>query len=202
MGALLDHRGAEKRHEEGSVSPAQHPLPFPTAYHPHRREYYERINHLVQQYLYIDRLLDSSLPHDLLNEYNDMPVSAFRGGVEIPDTISEERQPSTQSELSKPHNKIKRTPKDIYRRPTETTPLFSRSNEAWEDDDDYGTRVEVDEAGPEIPWLEDEQVDAHAPIVLYLVYVNFAANLILLVGKLIVVLSVPSGKSPLALDVR
>lgn len=202
MGALLDHRGAEERHEEGSVSPAQHPLPFPTAYHPHRREYYERINHLVQQYLYIDRLLDSSLPHDLLNEYNDMPVSAFRGGVEIPDTISEERQPSTQSEPSKPHNKIKRTPKDIYRRPTETTPLFSRSNEAWEDDDDYGTRVEVDEAGPEIPWLEDEQVDAHAPIVLYLVYVNFAANLILLVGKLIVVLSVPSGKSPLALDVR
>ncbi|KAK0754070.1 hypothetical protein B0T18DRAFT_434585 [Schizothecium vesticola] len=155
------------------------------------REYYERINHLVQQYLYIDCLLDSSLPHDLLNEYNDMPVSAFRGGVEIPDTISEERQPSTQTEPSKPHNKIKRTPKDIYR-PTETTPLFSRPNEAFEDDDDYGTRVEADEGAPEIPWLEDEQVDAHAPIVLYLVYVNFAANLILLVGKLIVVLSVPS----------
>lgn len=53
------------------------------------REYYERTNYLVQQYLYIDRLLDSSLPHDLVNEYNDLPRSSFRG-VEVPDTISEE----------------------------------------------------------------------------------------------------------------
>ncbi|KAK7748417.1 hypothetical protein SLS62_008573 [Diatrype stigma] len=53
------------------------------------REYYERTNYLVQQYLYIDRLLDSSLPHDLVNEYNDLPRSSFRG-VEVPDTIAEE----------------------------------------------------------------------------------------------------------------
>ncbi len=59
-----------------------------------RREYYERTNSLVQQYIYIDRLLDSSLPHDLLNEYNDTPTgfassSALRD-VDVPPTISEE----------------------------------------------------------------------------------------------------------------
>ena len=35
------------------------------------REYYERNNDLVQIYLYIDRLLDSSLPQDLLKTYHD-----------------------------------------------------------------------------------------------------------------------------------
>ncbi|KAI8961359.1 hypothetical protein F5Y11DRAFT_348513 [Daldinia sp. FL1419] len=54
------------------------------------REYYERTNYLVQQYLYIDRLLDSSLPHDLLNEYNDLPHHSFKD-VDIPATISEEQ---------------------------------------------------------------------------------------------------------------
>ena len=34
------------------------------------REYYERTNELIQQYMYIDCLLDSSIPHDLLNEYS------------------------------------------------------------------------------------------------------------------------------------
>ena len=77
--------------------------------------------------------------------------------------------------------------------------MFSRPGETFEDDGDYGTRGEADESRPEIPWLEDEQVDSHEPIVMYMVYVNFAANLILLVGKLIVVVSVPSGKSSFAL---
>lgn len=34
------------------------------------RKYYERNNYLVQNYMYIDRLLDSSLPHDLIQEYH------------------------------------------------------------------------------------------------------------------------------------
>lgn len=158
-----------------------------------RREYYERTNYLVQQYRYIDRLLDSSLPHDLLNEYNDMPASAFRG-VEIPATVAEEHHlaGSPNGESAKPARKVKRTPKDIYR-PTETTPLFSHRP----DEDEYGATEE--EAGntegrpkPEIPWLEDEQVDSDAPIVTLAIYVNFAANAILLAGKIAVVASVPS----------
>ena len=149
---------------------------------------------MVQQYRYIDKLLDSSLPHDLLNEYNDMPPSAFRG-VEIPATIAEEHHfagsPNGES-VNKPARKVKRTPKDIYR-PTETTPLFSQRL----DEDEFGAAEE--EAGntgarakPEIPWLEDEQVDSDAPIVTLAIYVNFAANAILLAGKIAVVASVPS----------
>ncbi|KAI0889814.1 uncharacterized protein GGS22DRAFT_4276 [Annulohypoxylon maeteangense] len=53
------------------------------------REYYERVNYLVQQYIYIDRLLDSSLPHDLVNEYNTLHHSSFKE-LDIPTTISEE----------------------------------------------------------------------------------------------------------------
>ncbi|KAK0633347.1 hypothetical protein B0T14DRAFT_575325 [Immersiella caudata] len=141
------------------------------------RAYYERVNYLVQQYLYIDRLLDSSLPHDLLNEYNHMPVSAFRG-VEIPATISEEAYSQAA--------KVKRTPKDIYR-PSETTPLLGRDIVVDDHDGD-----DDDLPPPEIPWLEDDQVDSTAPIVTLAIYVNFAANVILLAGKVAVVASVPS----------
>ncbi|KAK3941834.1 hypothetical protein QBC46DRAFT_89323 [Diplogelasinospora grovesii] len=174
------------------------------------RRYYERVNYLVQQYLYIDRLLDSSLPHDLLNEYNDMPASAFNRGLEVPATISEEPSssspppgssssdsrgsprapqppfPAATSQL--PVRKVRRTPKDIYR-PTEITPLLSGHHNGEVEDEEAG------EAGvpkPEIPWLEDDEVDSSAPIVTLAIYVNFAANAILLAGKIAVIISVPS----------
>ncbi|KAK4128302.1 hypothetical protein N657DRAFT_695452 [Parathielavia appendiculata] len=157
----------------------------------HIRKYYERVNYLVQQYLYIDRLLDSSLPHDLLNEYNNMPASAFRG-VEVPATIME----TSSAPLDKPARKVLRTPKAIYC-PTETTPLFSTRDDhsysvACDDDDVDDDDVEAGRSQPEIPWLEDEVVDSDAPIVTLAIYVNFAANLILLAGKFAVILSVPS----------
>ncbi|KAI0910746.1 hypothetical protein F4823DRAFT_623988 [Ustulina deusta] len=140
------------------------------------REYYERTNYLVQQYLYIDRLLDSSLPHDLLNEYNDLPHSSFKG-VEVPETIAEEAATLKAS----PTKKVKRTPKDIYR-PTETTPLFD-----IEDDEDHGADK------PEVPLLEeDEDVDSGSPIVTFAIYVNFTANVLLLAGKIAVMISVSS----------
>lgn len=187
------------------------------------REYYERTNYLIQQYLYIDRLLDSSLPHDLLNEYNDLPRSSFRG-VEVPDTISEEpgsaivqsfrdsavvtaesspaaiptpeygsvddstsadgaqARPGSSSAAAK---KVKRTPKDIYRA-TETTPLFH--NENVDEDEYWGSNPK-----PEIPWLEeDDDVDSGDAIVTLAIHVNFAANVILLAGKIAVVAAVPS----------
>lgn len=183
------------------------------------REYYERTNYLVQQYRYIDRLLDSSLPHDLLNEYNHLPTSSFKG-VTVPETISEETGSLTKS-ITVPTNgrpaddddaasaegspradfhggeslesnmghrpgslkKVKRTPKDIYR-PTETTPLFNN-----EEDEDHPGHIK-----PEIPWLEDEDedVDSTAPIVSLLIYVNFAANVLLLGGKIAVMVSISS----------
>lgn len=189
------------------------------------REYYERINYLVQQYLYIDRLLDSSLPHDLLNEYNDL--SHHFKDIDIPATISEEHSSAISIAKSFPGNsigtndsnghvsplvsysspqnaefggedsdgnkdpgllnagpvkKVKRTPKDIYRA-TETTPLFNND----EDDEQW------DGPKPEIPWLEDDdELDSGDRIVTLAIYVNFAANFILLAGKIAVVLSVSS----------
>ncbi|KAI1113601.1 hypothetical protein F5Y14DRAFT_441711 [Nemania sp. NC0429] len=134
------------------------------------RRYYERTNYLIRQYLYIDRLLDSSLPHDLLNEYNNLPHSSIKG-LAVPETISEEAA-----------SKVKRTPKNIYR-PTETTPLFSN-----EEDDEHGVPK------PEIPWLgdEDEDLDSSSPVVTLAIYVNFTANVLLLAGKIAVMASVSS----------
>lgn len=167
------------------------------------REYYERNNYLIQQYAYIDKLLDSSLPHDLVNEYNDMPASSFRRGVEVPNTISEE--PGTPS-LSSPASasgqgsgggssygpngvkKVKRTPKDIYR-PTESSPLVSahgsQSGEVEEEEAPGQAKIEI-------PFLDDDDLDSGAPIVTLAIYINFAANALLLLGKMAVVLSVPS----------
>ncbi|KAI5866449.1 hypothetical protein GGS23DRAFT_550742 [Durotheca rogersii] len=189
------------------------------------REYYERINYLVQQYLYIDRLLDSSLPHDLLNEYNNLPHSSFKD-IHIPATISEEHpgaisigkgspksgfgnndpagnlnsltnlssfrsngiDPATEEEDAKDvvvqsvAKKVKRTPKDIYRA-IESTPLFLNNDD--EDDQWDGPK-------PEIPWLDEDEVDSTDRIVTLAIYVNFAANLFLLLGKIAVVISMSS----------
>jgi divalent metal cation (Fe/Co/Zn/Cd) transporter len=142
------------------------------------RQYYERNNSLIQQYIYIDRLLDSSLPHNLLNEYN--------AHIAVPPTISEE--PSTPSEFGEPTTangsgtqtpnptkKIKRTPRDLYRVPTEETPLFQQDQEDEED----GPR-------PEIPGFEDDSVESGDRIVQIAIYVNLVANTILLGGKIAV----------------
>ncbi|KAI1382342.1 hypothetical protein F4677DRAFT_23768 [Hypoxylon crocopeplum] len=189
------------------------------------RQYYERINYLLQQYSYIDRLLDSSLPHDLVNEYNNIHHSSYKD-IDIPTTISEEHPGaisisvprsgqipdddggyvSPLASFSIPRNegiaagedddedkdarlksfnvakKVKRTPKDIYRA-TETTPLFQQD----EEDDQW------DGPKPEIPMLEeDDELDSSDRIVTVAIYINFAANFILLAGKIAVVVSVSS----------
>lgn len=57
------------------------------------RKYYERNNYLIQHYMYIDRLLDSSLPHDLIQEYQLRETSAVSKlrQENLPETIEEER---------------------------------------------------------------------------------------------------------------
>jgi Cation efflux family len=144
-----------------------------------RRKYYERNNSLIQQYLYIDRLLDSSIPHSLLNEYNQTSDN-----IEVPPTISEEPPtPVTPGSDSGERNggpstfkKVKRTPKDLYKVPTEDTPLVH------EDDDDWkGPR-------PEIPGMEDDSVESGDKIVQVAIYVNLVANTILLIAKIAIML--------------
>ncbi|CAK3935042.1 Metal tolerance 7 [Lecanosticta acicola] len=81
------------------------------------RQYYERNNYLVQNYMYIDRLLDSSLPHDLIQEYNhpshespliqgNKPSRQQNGGLQFelpdsqyPETIEEGDEEPQQQRL-------------------------------------------------------------------------------------------------------
>ncbi|KAM3514738.1 hypothetical protein MY11210_001579 [Beauveria gryllotalpidicola] len=195
------------------------------------REYYERTNDLVQQYMYIDCLLDSTIPHELLNEYNaELEASAFRG-VDIPNTISEEPDssslsgstterfnggasygstntlpplPSSESANKTPPLPAKRTPRDIFRSSENLTML--PQNLAAEDEeevhrhraDERRPLLQADakdlENGPRplLPWLEDSELDSDDPVVTLAIYVNLLANLVLLVGKIIVIISVPS----------
>ncbi|KAH6675548.1 hypothetical protein B0J14DRAFT_586737 [Halenospora varia] len=163
------------------------------------REYYERTNSLLQQYIYIDRLLDSSLPHDLLNEYNDTPsasagpsnISTGLQNVEVPPTITEEpRTPASQaSDGSDPKltrngsgslaKKVKRTPREIYKVSSELSPLLA-DDEAIEDN-------EEDVPKPEIPGIEDDSVESGDRIVRLAIYLNLIANAILLAGKIAVI---------------
>ena len=129
------------------------------------REYYERNNQLLQHYLYIDRLLDSSLPHNLIQEYTNLES----GAVKIPTTITEESSavstplavtpgygtngtntPGYYSENGRSGSSgslnngngankpmVKRTPKNLYKVPEadENTPLLAHDN-AVEDEED------------------------------------------------------------------
>jgi hypothetical protein len=130
---------------------------------------------LLQQYIYIDRLLDSSLPHDLLNEYNDTPSggpSSSALPIEIPATITEEPRTSDSGDATNGTGtvpkKVKRTPRDIYKVSNELSPLLSR-----EDDDDFD--------GP-----KPDTVESGDSIVKLAIYINLVANTILLVGKIAV----------------
>lgn len=144
------------------------------------RQYYERNNFLISQYLYIDKLLDSSLPHSLIQEYNQ----PGRKRVEVPQTISEETQSqrtpdsSQDGALSPTTNgdtqgRVKRTPKNLYKISNEHTPLLEEE--------------EGDESYPEISYDEDEDVESGSPIVTVALYINLAANLVLLIGKIAVI---------------
>lgn len=187
-----------------------------------RREYYERTNDLIQQYLYIDALLDSAIPHDLLNEYQaELDSSAFRS-VDVPDTIAEETTTTTTTTTEtsplngstpasftpgsygavsvKPNNSstklpATRTPQDIFRS-SENLPLLQRPDHSEGEDEEPPSvpASQGDDNGPKplLPWLEDAEIDSDDPIVTLAIWVNFIANGILLAGKLAVIVSVPS----------
>ncbi|KAL9603362.1 MAG: hypothetical protein Q9219_001224 [cf. Caloplaca sp. 3 TL-2023] len=149
------------------------------------RQYYEKNNHLISSYLYIDRLLDSSLPHSLIQEYNQ-PAGP---DVAIPQTINEESPSPTSNEpdpsvnaIDKPTEngystkiRVKRTPKSLYKLPDENTPLL--------------TDGAFDSGGPlpnDVELFSDEEAESGSPIVTVAIYINLAANAVLLVGKIAV----------------
>ena len=153
------------------------------------RKYYERNNYLIQEYLYIDRLLDSSLPHNLIQEYTtpqnlDMPPTTTE--VEIPLATPEMNGLPTQdknvsvasltstSTLLNSAVKVKRTPKNLYKVPNEETPLLAQGDAE-------------DSPQPVMPDFEpDEETDSNARIVTVAIYINLIANAILLIMKIVV----------------
>ncbi|KAL9612879.1 MAG: hypothetical protein Q9167_002563 [Letrouitia subvulpina] len=148
------------------------------------REYYARNNYLISSYLYIDRLLDSSLPHNLIQEYHQPSTP----DVSVPQTIVEEPSAPISSELDhsldanhKPCEndcntkvKLKRTPKALYKLPDENTPLLG-------DDTDDGPKAH------ELESPNDEDADGGSSTVTVAIYINLVANAVLLAGKIVVI---------------
>ncbi|KAK4985777.1 hypothetical protein LTR50_005735 [Elasticomyces elasticus] len=158
------------------------------------RKYYERNNYLIQRYMYIDRLLDSSLPHNLLNEYSGVPnhSSSQQTQTKVPPTITEEPHhvsgsgtPTAtgqqESPLDGPHEngyttkKIKRTPRALYTVQDENTPLLKKKGEADED----GRPIMP-------PYEPEEETGSQHRIVTIAIYINLVANTVLLIMKAIV----------------
>lgn len=156
------------------------------------REYYRQNNHLISSYLYIDRLLDSSLPHNLIQEYNHPPNS----DLHIPKTISEEstsmlddQHPSADIKPSANGHgsqvKVKRTPKALYKLPDESTPLLG------DDAQDRAKPYEIQKSD------DEDDNESGSKVVTIAIYMNLAANAILLAGK-IAVIALTSSLSVLA----
>lgn len=142
------------------------------------RRYHERNNFLISQYLYIDRLLDSSLPHSLIQEYNH----SSRFAPNVPRTIQEEcqesqdfsesehRQSGSPARGANAQGKVKRTPKNLYKVLDESEPLLAD-----------------EENGLEISYEDKADMESGSPVVTVAIYVNLAANVALLAGKLVVI---------------
>lgn len=169
------------------------------------RAYYERNNFLIQHYDYIDRLLDSSLPHHLIQEYSHFES----GNVDIPTTITEESNsiastpaahtpgesfsdystnPTSAATLTSNGSqvKLKRTPKNLYKVPVvdETTPLMRSASVSSEED--------IESLGKLPDWVPEEDEDTESPIVKLALYVNLIANAVLLILKIAVTIMTSS----------
>ena len=151
------------------------------------RKYYERCNYLIAHYIYIDKLLDSSLPHDLIQEYQ--ASSTGHTYTHNMDTISEETPRSTTPNGDTPlprtnsgplgaESKVKRTPKNIYKIPeaSESSPLLQT------DTDEPDGQADID-----IPFDEEEDAAFNSPAVTLAIYINLAANIFLLAAKIAVI---------------
>ncbi|KIW96637.1 uncharacterized protein Z519_02028 [Cladophialophora bantiana CBS 173.52] len=142
------------------------------------RKYYERNNFLVTQYLYIDKLLDSSLPHNLIQEYGQPRSNGHMNTIcEEPPSGNITPAAAPNATNSPTETKLKRTPKNLYKLPSEDTPLLQD-----------GTEVTSEAGFPEISFEDiDEGVDSDDRIVTLAIYINLAANIILLAGKIAVI---------------
>ncbi|KAB8232728.1 hypothetical protein ETB97_010467 [Aspergillus alliaceus] len=156
------------------------------------RDYYERNNRLIEQYVYIDRLLDSSLPCRLIGEYQQSRSSAsetFTGDTGHGHVFGNRHYAAVDGSEEPPQrqDRIKRTPRNLYRIPSECSHLLSEQG-------DENTLTPIPSEGG---LKDDSFVDNGARIVTVAIYVNFIANIVLLVAK-IVVMSMTNSLSVLA----
>ncbi|OQE35317.1 hypothetical protein PENCOP_c013G07439 [Penicillium coprophilum] len=142
------------------------------------RKYYERNNGLISQYLYIDRLLDSSLPHNLIEDYNGCNHATGNGIIS-----PEDQEPEPTPKVGR----IKRTPHNLYRIPSETTPLIH--SPSLEDS--------PSEPFPEIESHGGMSPDDEERVINLAIRINFVANVALL-GSKFAIMAMTSSMSMLA----
>ncbi|KAA8646322.1 hypothetical protein EYZ11_008449 [Aspergillus tanneri] len=145
------------------------------------RKYYEHNNELIAQYVYIDRLLDSPLPHRLIGDYHHQSDLFDNDAV----VMSEGGSTASDRAGPKKSGKVKRTPQNLYRIPDENSPLLPASAD------------ENAPSSPEIVAKRHDLVDSEDRIVTLSIYINFAANVVLLAAK-IAVMSMTNSLSVLA----
>ncbi|KAL4778202.1 hypothetical protein BJX76DRAFT_366584 [Aspergillus varians] len=139
------------------------------------RQLYERNNDLISQYVYIDRLLDSSLPHRLIVEYQHNRTDALRelakgtNGTEQEGSYYGSFEGIVDDDQPK---KIKRTPRNLYRIPSESS-LLLPPPEA----EDESPMSDITPKGHDF-------VDSGARIVTIAIYINLIANVVLLGAKI------------------
>ncbi|OQE23807.1 hypothetical protein PENSTE_c008G05167 [Penicillium steckii] len=143
------------------------------------RKYYERNNAIIAQYLYIDRLLDSSLPHNLIDDYDGCGHSHAPNDIDPLD-------PETNPEVSLNNNnnsskaaRIKRTPHNLYRIPDETAPLLNRTP-----DDEASTYNPMPDSEPSHGSMSPEK-EEH--LINLAIRINFVANVLLLASKVAII---------------
>ncbi|KAG2413993.1 hypothetical protein HFD88_003184 [Aspergillus terreus] len=147
------------------------------------REYYEHNNKLISQYVFIDRLLDSSLPHRLIDDYQHPRFSPC--GQDTVGPTNGEAHEEGHYGATEGTGKIKRTPRNLYRIPSESSLLLPPV---------------ADENAPSpdlLPRDHDGFVDSGDRVVTVAIYVNFVANVFLLAAK-IVAMSMTNSLSVLA----
>ncbi|KAI9925940.1 hypothetical protein MW887_005746 [Aspergillus wentii] len=144
------------------------------------REYHEKNNSLIAQYLYIDRLLDSPVPGHLINEYTNNQSPPYSDGSLSP-SHSNPAEPLPKT------TKIKRTPRDLYRIPSESTLLLPREP----------SETRINNPVHDIEANHIHSHDASGQVIAWAIWINFIANILLLVAK-IAVMTMTSSLSVLA----
>lgn len=141
------------------------------------RQYYERNNELISQYLYIDRLLDSSLPHALIEDYSDghrhLDAHAINGHSSFTDM---DGTANITTQANSRAARIKRTPHNLYRIPDETSPLLRPNQETAEDHCHCHTIPDLDSNQGLSPEAEERLINIA-------IRINLVANVVLLVSK-------------------